>query len=91
MQEALGDPPDATASPERLEAVEHLQHELDLANAELRVRSEYIERLEADLSGLEARLASEPSVRIRGYVSKILGPTLSRRLVKLSKRHRTGR
>jgi len=85
MQEALGDPPDATASPERLEAIEHLQHELDLANAELRVRSEYIERLEADLSGLEARLAAEPSVRIRGYVSKILGPTLSRRLVKLSK------
>ena len=63
MQEALGDPPNATGSPERLEAVEHLQRKLDLANAELRARAEYIERLEADLSGLEARLASEPSVR----------------------------
>jgi hypothetical protein len=91
MQEAPGDPPDAAASPEPREAVEHLQRKLDLANAELRVRAEYIERLEADLSGLETRLASEPSVKIRGYVSKILGPTLSRRLVKLSKRHRTGR
>ena len=65
---------------------------LDLADAELRVRAEYIERLEADLLGLETRLASEPSVKIRGYVArKVLGPTLSRRLVKLSKRHRTGR
>ena len=91
MQEALGDPPDATGSPERLDAVGHLQRKLDLANAELRVRAEHIERLEADLSGLESRLASEPSVRIRGYVSKILGPTMSRRLVKLSKRHRRGR
>ena len=91
MQEAPGDPPDAAASPEPREAVEHLQRKLDLADAELRVRAEYIERLEADLLGLETRLASEPSVKIRGYVSKVLGPTLSRRLVKLSKRHPTGR
>ena len=91
MQEAPKDPPHAAGSPEPREAVEHLQRKLDLANAELRVRAEYIERLEADLSGLEMRLASEPSVKIRGYLSKILGPSLSRRLVKLSKRHRTGR
>ena len=91
MQEAPGDPRDAAASPEPREVVEHLQRKLDLADAELRVRTEYIEGLEADLLELETRLASEPSVKIRGYVSKVLGPTLSRRLVKLSKRHRTGR
>ena len=91
MQEAPGDALGAAASPEPREAVEHLQRKLDLADAELRVRAEYIETLEADLSRVETRLASEPSVKIRGYVSKILGPTLSRRLVKLSKRLRTGR
>ncbi len=91
MQEAPDDPPDAADSPEPREAVEQLQRNLDLANAELRVRAEYIDRLEADLSALETRLAREPSVKIKGYVSKILGPTLSRRLVKLSKRNRTSR
>lgn len=91
MQEAPGDPRDAAASPEPREVVERLQRKLDLADAELRVRAEYIEGLEADLLELETRLASEPSVKFRGYVSKFLGPTLSRRLVKLSKRHRTGR
>ncbi len=90
MQEAPGDSHDAAAPPEPRE-VERLQRKLDLADAELRVRIEYIERLEADLLELETRLASEPSVKIRGYVSKILGPTLSRRLVKLSKRDRRGR
>ena len=91
VQEDACGRPDAADSLESREVVEDLQRNLDLANAELRVRSGYINRLELDLSGLETRLAREPSVRIRGYVSRILGPTLSRRLVNLSKGHRTRR
>lgn len=91
MKEAPAEPPDPAASADPRQAMAQLRRELDLANAELRVRAEYVKRLEADLSDLETRLASEPSVKIRGYVSKILGPTLSRRLVRLSKRLRTSR
>jgi GT2 family glycosyltransferase len=91
MNEAPAELPGAIASANSRQAIPHLQRELDLANAELRVRAAYVQRLEADFSDLERRLASEPSVKIRGYVYKLLGPKLSRRLVRLSKRFRTSR